>query len=200
MEKLFLAEIIQFDQAEGCYALNAHFAGRFGIGKSRASQIISGLSAKGHVNCTLQRKGKQVISRTITPLGNLKGVCRKPKEGMLEIDGPPLEKREGIKQGIKHTTGFDRFWEAYPRKQKKKRAREIWEKLSPDQELFKEIMSALEKQKQLEDWTKDSGKYIPHPTTWLNNAQWEDEVSAESQLTRDVTEAEAEALLREVVA
>jgi len=102
--------------------------------------------------------------------------------------------------GVDLDSGFDRFWEAYPRKQKKKPAQEIWEKLSPDQELFQEIMSALEKQKQLEAWTKDSGKYIPHPTTWLNNAQWEDQVSAESQLTRDVTEAEAEALLREVVA
>ena len=25
-------------------------------------------------------------------------------------------------------------------------------------------------------WTEESKKYIPHPTTYLNNLQWEDEV------------------------
>ena len=122
MEKLFLAEIIQLDKAKGCYALNAHFADRFGIGKSRASQIISGLSVKGSVRCSLQRNGKQVTGRTITPLGNLTGVCRKPKEGIEENDKPPLGKREdnkqGNKQGNEHAGGiccveFLTYWNSH---------------------------------------------------------------------------------------
>jgi len=42
--------------------------------------------------------------------------------------------------------------------------------------LMETIMSALRKQKNTEQWLKDNGKFIPHPTTWLNQARWEDEV------------------------
>ena len=42
---------------------------------------------------------------------------------------------------------FAQFWDAYPRKVNKKLSLQIWEKLKPDESLFKEIMTALEKQK-----------------------------------------------------
>ena len=30
--------------------------------------------------------------------------------------------------------------------------------------------------KELDDWKKQNGKYIPYPSTWLNQKRWEDEV------------------------
>lgn len=74
---------------------------------------------------------------------------------------------------------FAEFWQIYPKKKSKKDALKIWNKIQPNDELFRKIMSALETQKRLE-WKKmiDSKdmKYIPLPTTWLNRESWEDEI------------------------
>ena len=40
------------------------------------------------------------------------------------------------------------------------------------------MLKAIEKQKGSEQWTKDNGQYIPHPSTWLNQSRWEDELPA----------------------
>lgn len=73
---------------------------------------------------------------------------------------------------------FDIFWGAYPRKVKPDRTKKAWQKLNPSPELFKTLMQSLEKQKLSEDWTRDRGKYIPHPSTWLNDKRWEDEIES----------------------
>ena len=39
------------------------------------------------------------------------------------------------------------------------------------------LLTAIEKQKESAQWSKDNGQFIPHPTTWLNGRRWEDEVS-----------------------
>ena len=38
------------------------------------------------------------------------------------------------------------------------------------------MLVSIEAAKTSEDWTKDNGKYIPHPSSWLNNKGWEDEI------------------------
>lgn len=72
--------------------------------------------------------------------------------------------------------GFDIFWKAYPRKVNKKTAIKVWAKLKPDEPLKQKILSALEIQKKDDQWTRDNGKYIPHPSTWLNQERWNDDV------------------------
>jgi hypothetical protein len=74
------------------------------------------------------------------------------------------------------TDDFDRFWEAYPRKVNKKQARKAWDKLNPDKTLIEKIINAVKKAKHSQEWQADCGKYIPHPSTYLNNARWEDEL------------------------
>ena len=71
---------------------------------------------------------------------------------------------------------FARFWSAYPRHVSKQNAEKAFEKLDVDEELLQTILSAIEKQKNCEQWTKDGGQFIPHPATWLNGHRWEDEV------------------------
>jgi hypothetical protein len=58
----------------------------------------------------------------------------------------------------------------------KKAALNAWGKLSPDPALQKAIHAALAKQTACDQWAKDDGKFIPHPSTWLNGHRWEDEV------------------------
>lgn len=72
---------------------------------------------------------------------------------------------------------FNIFWEAYPRKVSKAKAIESWNHIDLTQEIFDAIIMALEKQKKSTQWTKDKGQFIPHPTTWLNGARWEDETN-----------------------
>ena len=70
---------------------------------------------------------------------------------------------------------FERFWGAYPRKQNKERARRAWKKINPDLELCRIMAAALERDKLSEQWQKDGGSYIPHPSSWLNGRRWQDE-------------------------
>lgn len=70
---------------------------------------------------------------------------------------------------------FDRFWGAYPRKVSKTDARKAFAKLIPDAALVEAMIQALDWQKRLPEWTKDGGRFIPYPATWLNARRWEDE-------------------------
>lgn len=69
---------------------------------------------------------------------------------------------------------FDIFWKAYPRKVSPAAAKKSFAKLKVDDRLLEKMLKAIEQQKKTDQW-KDP-KYIPHPSTWLNNERWEDEV------------------------
>lgn len=70
---------------------------------------------------------------------------------------------------------FEKFWNAYPRKKSKGDAENAWAKIKPSESLTGTILSAVQRATTSEDWTKDGGKYIPYPATWLNRKGWEDE-------------------------
>jgi hypothetical protein len=70
--------------------------------------------------------------------------------------------------------GFEEFWKAYPRKVNKREATERWNRAKLPEMSF--IINAIEIQKQTDQWKKDNGKFIPHPTTWINQERWNDEV------------------------
>ena len=71
---------------------------------------------------------------------------------------------------------FDRFWEEYPKKVNKKKAREKFLKLSLKEGEFEKMIEALRNQKESSQWRKNGGQYIPHPTTWLHGERWNDEL------------------------
>ena len=72
--------------------------------------------------------------------------------------------------------GFDRFWNAYPRKVGKPAAIRTWKKTwsKPNLVASDGIMTGLERWKQTEQWQKEEGRYIPYPATFLNQRRWED--------------------------
>lgn len=67
---------------------------------------------------------------------------------------------------------FDLFWAAYPKKKAKGDAQKAFKKVKAP---IGVILSAVEKQKQSEQWRRDGGRFIPYPATWLNGQRWEDE-------------------------
>lgn len=71
---------------------------------------------------------------------------------------------------------FEEFWKHYPRKIGKGAAKKSFVKRKPSQELTQRMINAVEIQKKSPQWMRDKGQFIPHPTTWLNQERWEDEV------------------------
>ena len=76
---------------------------------------------------------------------------------------------------------FDLFWENYPIKVGKKKARQTWDKLKKKNELpaIDKIIKAIKNQKAEKEYLQSQNKFCPewkHPTTWLNNGCWDDEV------------------------
>lgn len=70
---------------------------------------------------------------------------------------------------------FERFWQAYPRRENKQRAQAEFEKLNPDDEMLAAMLMAIDRQKGSDQWQEAGGRYIPHPASWLHGRRWEDE-------------------------
>lgn len=68
---------------------------------------------------------------------------------------------------------FDLFWQEYPRKTDKAKAREAFDKLSPA-DMWCAIKGAEYHAKSNPQWRNP--KLIPHATTWLNRRRWDDEI------------------------
>ncbi len=66
---------------------------------------------------------------------------------------------------------FDCFWLQYPTKTNKQAAVKAWMKLKMDESLYQQIMVAVAKQKNWQQWQEG---FIPHAATWLNGKRWED--------------------------
>lgn len=71
---------------------------------------------------------------------------------------------------------FNEFYSKYPKKKGKEQAFKAFVKLSPNNELFRIILSAVDIQSKTDQWKKDNGQFVPMPATWINGKRWEDEV------------------------
>ena len=118
---------------------------------------------------------KKRQERSLTPYERVKRY-REKKRSDNANDNDRIEENRIEENRI--DTMFDEFWKEYPNKKAKAKAVQSFMKINPDQELFKEIMAGLEKAKQSSQWKKDGGQFIPHPTTWLNQERWNDEITA----------------------
>ena len=81
---------------------------------------------------------------------------------------------------------FDLFWKEYPNKVAKQDALKAWKKLKMNPEMLGAILNGLSRWKASDEWTRDGGRYIPHPATWLNGKRWEDEVKPKTDVPRQV--------------
>lgn len=80
---------------------------------------------------------------------------------------------------------FLKFWEAYPIKVGKSYCWKIWNKISRHRPPTDTILSAIEAQKEHKKMLKTTGQFCPewpHPSTWLNQGRWEDEVTRDYEI------------------
>ena len=94
-------------------------------------------------------------------------------ERQLRLDKVRLDKIRLDK--VSKSKYFDEFWNEYPKKKAKAKAKQTWESKKLDKEK-KDILKGLKKYKQSQEWKEKKGKFIPYPTTFLNQRRWEDEV------------------------
>jgi hypothetical protein len=71
---------------------------------------------------------------------------------------------------------FERFWEAYPRKEAPGSAERVFRKLDPDDGLLEQMLVAIEQQQRTHQWRKDAGAFIPKPANWLADRCWQNEL------------------------
>lgn len=81
---------------------------------------------------------------------------------------------------------FDQFWDKYPKKIGKADALRAFKKIKPDEELTSRIISSIESHMKTDQWKDNEGRYIPYPATFLNRAQWEDEIAPKKKTPKIV--------------
>jgi len=72
---------------------------------------------------------------------------------------------------------FDEFWKLYPRRQGRRAAEKAFEraiKRSPASEILQGLTD------QLPTFDEKEKKFVPHPSTWLNQDRWKDELQTET--------------------
>lgn len=98
-------------------------------------------------------------------------VGSRKKEVGSRSNNPPYPPRGATKREKEQQ--FDEFWSKYPKKVAKSSAKKAFEKVSAPLET---LLTAIERQKCSEQWSKDNGQFIPNPATWLNQERWNDEL------------------------
>ncbi len=89
------------------------------------------------------------------------------------------------KNKIAETTEFQAFYEAYPKKRKRIEACKAWTAMKPSLPPLLELLNIIERWKQTFEWTKDDGRFIPNPATWLRAGGWSDEIPSRHESSEE---------------
>jgi len=101
------------------------------------------------------------------------GTLPAPSAHPTDEEGRKEEKEAGASV---YPSDFEEFWQAYPKKKGKGAALKAWKATkSIRPETFKLVL-VVGKLSESHDWTKDGGKWVPNPATWLNAHGWADEL------------------------
>jgi hypothetical protein len=114
------------------------------------------------------------------PVAMLKAKPQGELEGMLEANlqrkGKEGKGKKGKDVASAYPVDFEEFWKAYPKKKGKGAALKAWKMRSGLRPIQTELMKTVRALAASTDWTKDGGKWVPNPATWLNADGWCDEI------------------------
>ncbi len=83
------------------------------------------------------------------------------------------------------TKAFEEFWLVYPRKVSKKDAFNAFKKAIKKCRL-ETLLVSVKTHSRSHGWTKDDGKFIPYPASWLNGERWNDNLKVENKSQNSV--------------
>lgn len=175
-------EKVQFDGVEK-YAMPRIYADqRRAAGKYSKKKA----AAKAAAESRWSKADADGCERMQTDANASNAIPNKDKDKIKDKDNSPSESIPPLppKRGRRKTTqelpdaDFDAFWALYPKKKSKGEAKKAWAQIKPSRETISAIMAKLPLLIASHDWTKEGGRYIPNPATWLRAEGWEDEVTS----------------------
>lgn len=92
----------------------------------------------------------------------------------VTVTPPDTDTDTEVNPTVAAPSGFAEFWLAYPRKDGKGAAEKAYRKAKIGKALLPVVLQAIERARETEQWRKDGGQFIPHPSTWLSQRRWED--------------------------
>lgn len=144
--------------------------------------LFSGADGKRY-GCVVNFAKHQVINKP-TP-SKIKDLCALPDDSrsdpvVLHVGKERKGKEQGKEQGKEKAVAadaaddslFEMFWAVYDYKIDKQKAQKAWQKLKADNELARRICQAAQRYVA----ATPELKFRRHPTTWLNNRSWENEI------------------------
>ncbi|MTE20330.1 hypothetical protein F0L17_14680 [Streptomyces sp. TRM43335] len=103
-------------------------------------------------------------------------VCDEGTLPMFGDDAPPSGHRKPKDSAPDEPDGFDDFWQAYPRKVGKPAARKAYAAVVRQGAAPQALLEAVRAHAAAWERRRVEKRYIPHPTTWLNQGRYEDEL------------------------
>jgi len=122
------------------------------------------------------REKVDVLQKSFDKLSGFILVASKMSKSLAECQSSVPREEESREENSKedkskHLANFKTFYSKYPNKVKRANAEKAWLKHKPD---IDTVMKALEYQLSNDRRFKDA-QFIPHPTTWINGKEWENE-------------------------
>ena len=109
-------------------------------------------------------------------MSNANGENVRPLPDTKTPDGKPDGKPDNTSPADDgENNGFAEFWKLYPRKIAKTAAQKAWRSLRLGDSARGQVLADL-RRRLAGEWAKKDKQYIPHPTTYLHQRRWEDEV------------------------
>lgn len=157
--------------------------------KGNGVRVLKLVGVFGRENDTYPKKITSTKNDTSTEIGMTTsteiGMTTDPKNGIQNLKG-------NLKGNLKKefSEKFEKFWSAYPkckRKSDKVGTSKTFKKYSSEFDVDF-LISILEKQKADNSWIKQNGEFIPAPTVWLNQKQWENEYWLDQKVEQSATQ------------
>ena len=133
------------------------------VKESHKSELCSQAGKRGG-NPTLKSEESEIRDQIPDTTKSLKGNIKKTLKGANE-----------------YSADFLTFWDSYPRKVNKGKAYQAWCKRNGALPKVEVIVAAVRAQCGTTDWKKEGGQFIPHPSSWLNAAGWENDIASMNQ-------------------
>ena len=176
-DKLLFSEITALTNEKGyCWATNKYFAKLYSKTKDTISRSINKLLLQGFIDVKMVKESKDYVEKRIITIKGVGVVKNIKAHRQKSLGGVAKKRKENTKDNNKKNKDilFSRFWDAYNMKKSRKLCYTKFMNLSYET-CEKCIIAAKEYSASITDT-----KFKKHPSTWLNQECWDDEITQTS--------------------
>jgi hypothetical protein len=175
--KLLYGEITALSNKNGCcYAGNEYFANLYNVSKVSVSKWVSELVKNGFItsDITYKEGSKEILNRCLRIIGYpLKENFLHPIKEKFKENNTSSINNTRINNNSIPDDHFEEWYRVYPRHISKANAKKAY--TTALKKVGKEILlGAVKVFAKSVEINKTEERFIPHPSTWLNQERWED--------------------------